>query len=492
MRHTIMASISSSILSAARSWAKAWMKTVPAALCIALVSTQAMGQCQTWTPFVSDTGVNGLGGSGIHRVRTLSVFNGDLIAGGNFTDAGGQSVNHIARWDGTVWHPLANGLSSDAYAMTEFNSDLIVGGNFTNGIARWNGSNWLPFGETQSLRSLFVFNGELYAGGQFFTVDGEDMPAIARLDGDSVWQSVGVGVTLSSGPLPYVASMADYNGDLIVGGHFIEMGHQLVRNIARWDGATWHAMGEGTGSGNIAPVNALVVHNGKVFAGGEFTTMDGQSITNIARWDGSSWEPLGSGVNGPVFDMTVHNGELIVGGDFNSAGGTSVANIARWDDVSETWQPLDVGVNSDVLALTVYGFDVIAGGRFITAGGNEARLIARYAGDGPEIAQQPQNMLVPEGQDTTMSVVVANPADGPYTYQWRKDGVDLADGTFISGATEPTLMITSTSATDFGVYDVRITSACGSIFSSSVAVAITAATGTCPDLIFGDDFKASP
>jgi hypothetical protein len=37
------------------------------------------------------------------------VWNGDLIAGGWFTTAGGQTVNRIARWDGSAWHPFTSG-----------------------------------------------------------------------------------------------------------------------------------------------------------------------------------------------------------------------------------------------------------------------------------------------------------------------------------------------------------------------------------------------
>ncbi|MFC1572138.1 hypothetical protein ACFL6M_00920, partial [Candidatus Eisenbacteria bacterium] len=54
-----------------------------------------------------DTGVWG----GDYRlVNALTVYDGDLIAGGFFTRAGAWTVNNIARWDGTEWHPLGSGL----------------------------------------------------------------------------------------------------------------------------------------------------------------------------------------------------------------------------------------------------------------------------------------------------------------------------------------------------------------------------------------------
>ena len=35
-------------------------------------------------------------------VEALTVFNGELIAGGIFTTAGSASANRIARWDGSA------------------------------------------------------------------------------------------------------------------------------------------------------------------------------------------------------------------------------------------------------------------------------------------------------------------------------------------------------------------------------------------------------
>ena len=35
---------------------------------------------------------------------------GSLYAGGKFTTAGGVTANHIARWDGSDWHPLGSGI----------------------------------------------------------------------------------------------------------------------------------------------------------------------------------------------------------------------------------------------------------------------------------------------------------------------------------------------------------------------------------------------
>ncbi|MBN2227120.1 MAG: hypothetical protein JW763_07115 [candidate division Zixibacteria bacterium] len=45
------------------------------------------------------TGMNGI-------VGALTVYDGKLIAGGDFTLAGGISASHIAAWNGSSWASL--------------------------------------------------------------------------------------------------------------------------------------------------------------------------------------------------------------------------------------------------------------------------------------------------------------------------------------------------------------------------------------------------
>jgi hypothetical protein len=63
------------------------------------------------------------------------VYNGELIAGGEFTTAGGVTANRIARWNGTTWQALGTGMSGGYYpyvlALAVYNGELIAGGGFT-------------------------------------------------------------------------------------------------------------------------------------------------------------------------------------------------------------------------------------------------------------------------------------------------------------------------------------------------------------------------
>jgi hypothetical protein len=189
-----------------------------------------------------------LGGGVDSGGSALTVYNGELIMGGGFTEAynsdlnGGfipVTVNYIARWDGSNWHPLGSGMDDYAVeALTVYNGELIAGGPFTiaggvdaNHIAHWDGSNWQPLGSGMSddgqVLALTVYNSELIAGGDFTTAGGVDANNIARWDGSN-WQPLGSGMGGA------VHALTIYNGSLIAGGGFVTAGGVSANNIARW------------------------------------------------------------------------------------------------------------------------------------------------------------------------------------------------------------------------------------------------------------------
>ncbi|HRP63500.1 MAG TPA: hypothetical protein PK400_09430, partial [Phycisphaerales bacterium] len=137
-------------------------------------SAQSMQNCTpAWQAFGD---VNGM-------VRQLAMYDGDLIAAGSFTEAGGVPVSYIARWDGTQWHALAGGVNDNqVLALIQFNGDLIAAGAFTEAggvpvgyIARWDGVQWhaMDTGMNGFVNCLAVHNGYLIAGGEFTTASGE-------------------------------------------------------------------------------------------------------------------------------------------------------------------------------------------------------------------------------------------------------------------------------------------------------------------------------
>ena len=128
--------------------------------------------------------------------------------------------------------------------------------------------------------------------------------------------------------------MTTMGGDLIVGGHFASAGGVATPgNIARWDGASWHAVG----SSDNTDLYSLAVSNGNLFAGAPIWALPSGVTRGIARFDGAMWQPLGTGLYPPSYSATPaaralldHGGDLFVGGDFLTAGGLVSPYLARW------------------------------------------------------------------------------------------------------------------------------------------------------------------
>jgi uncharacterized protein GlcG (DUF336 family) len=88
---------------------------------------------------------------------------------------------------------------------------------------------------------------------------------------------------------------------------------------------------------------------------------------------------------------------------------------------------------------------------------------------GIQITAQPAPATVCEG--STAHLAVTATGNGPLTYQWRKNTVPII------GATRATYEIVNVAAANQGVYDVVITSACGSLTSQQVILAVNNCTG---------------
>jgi hypothetical protein len=227
-----------------------------------------------WQPMGAGVWGSVMGGDAM--VWSFTVHDGQLIAGGTFATAGGQPASGVARWDGAEWQPMGT-VMTEVRALTVYEGDLIAGGSWDifgepgAHIARWDGSDWQKMGTEISAFALVVHEGELFAAG----LDWNDSNAVSRWSG-SAWEPVGAGTAA------WGRSLVVYDGDLIAGGDFPATLGEGTNHIARWDGAAWQAMGSGMNSS----VWALTVHDGDLIAAGSFTTADGRLVNRIARWTG--------------------------------------------------------------------------------------------------------------------------------------------------------------------------------------------------------------
>ena len=344
----------------------------------------AQPECSTWQsmPFASASGPNGANGA----VQAMVSFDPDgggpqaerLVIAGSFTSVQGVAANHVAMRDPVTgqWQPLGSGTDDQIRCLAVYNGELIAGGLFRNAggqsadyIARWNGTSWqgLGTGTGNSVYALTVYNGELIAGGYFINAGGGTANHVARWNGTS-WQALGAGIN------DWVVSLTVYGTELIAGGYFSSAGGVSANRAARWNGASWQAMG----SGMNLEVLALQPYNGGVVAAGRFTSAGGLAANRIAFWNGSLWQTMGSGMDNTVIGLSYYHGELVAGGVFLTAGGTSVGSIARWNGA--VWQPLEYGIIGGVYTMFPWAGELVAGGGFSEAGAQPENNLASWNG----------------------------------------------------------------------------------------------------------------
>ena len=271
-------------------------------------------------------------------VKTFCAHNGDIFAGGTFTQAEGFTTPHIARWDGAIWHGVGSGMDGEVRAIAFYQDELYAAGNFTNAggvyasnIAKWTGSAWVAVGAglNAPVNTLCVYNGKLYAGGEFTAAGTLHCDHIARWNG-TIWDSCASGIDSASTGSVQIKSMCVYQSKLYVGGHF-NLGGE---NIASWDESHWSCTTHFNGS--MKTVYALNTYHSNLIAGGDFDSINGITCNHLATFNGSSWSELGAGTGGTVLALQEFRNWLYVGGDFSSVGMSippiPYRNIAKYSD----------------------------------------------------------------------------------------------------------------------------------------------------------------
>jgi hypothetical protein len=343
------------------------------------------------------------GAAQLASVRALAVSDTTLYAAGSLSTAGGAPARNVARWDGQGWHPLGAGLAGKGLGEPEVLSlllddgALVAGGRFTSaggkaagGLARWDGDQWSALAQplqddTDSLRVDALApasGGGFFAIGKFDRAAGRNVFNIARWTGQE-WASLGQGVSgLINLPEELLAVTVDSLGRIYVGGRIRYVGGLPVNNIAMWDGARWHSLGDGVQGGDGPIVYALIADGEDIYVGGSFTQAGDVAASNIARWDGATgrWSALGAGISGTggtVRALAIGDGRLFAGGAFEQAGGAAANDVASWDGAS--WSSLggdyeiyeifrDSGQEAGtyVNALAFHNGELFIGGRFHT------------------------------------------------------------------------------------------------------------------------------
>jgi len=359
-------------------------------------------------------------------------------------------------------------------------------------------------------------DGKILLGGRFTTLNGQTRNYLGRLKADGNLDD-----TFNPNANGEVRTLlVEPSGKIVVGGDFTQIGGQSRAYVARLEASgnveTWSYTGYLTGANG--PVRSLALQaDGGVLVGGYFNTLGGQNCdAGLGRLmtDGSidfSFN-LGNEIGGVTSLALQPDGNILVAGNLwyevyvgnalelvrlsNPTPATQdITNTADtiiwlrggsspevWRTTFEcstdgvNWTPLGAGTRIpggwELTGLSVpAGANVRARG-WVTGGNGSVWFVESVvapAGTPPGIVTQPVSVSVcaGAGQGTSFSVVAGG--NGPFTYQWRKGGVNLADGGvsggYIADTTTPTLQLSGLNEAMNGDYSVVVGNSCGSVTS---------------------------
>ncbi|MFZ1219637.1 MAG: hypothetical protein WAO00_10110, partial [Chthoniobacterales bacterium] len=370
---------------------------------------------------------------------------GKVVAGGDFTNIGGQSRHHLARVDGTTgladsFDPGPNGAVRAVAVQAD--GKILAGGSFSNVggverpcIARFDGTTGLldsfdPRAENVVFSIVLQADGKILVGGSFINIGGEMRRGIARLD-PTTGHADPFDPSVKAGGFPpddvyAIAVQAD--GKILMGGSFINVGGHDRINIARVDPMTGEPDSFNPSANEI--VYAIAVQaDGKILASGNFTSIGGQPRNYIARLSPvtgipDSFDPNPSGGVVPAIAVQA-DGKILAGGYFTALapnGGTPVTRnqIARLEidgRLDQTLNPDVVGGSFDSVFATAVQADgkIVIGGNFRSVSGVARNFIARLNTDG---TLDPG--FNPNASDRVISIAV------------QEDGKVLVGGWFMS------------------------------------------------------------
>ncbi len=189
-------------------------------------------------------------GAGVNSyVQTLVAKDGAVYAGGLFWLSGGLPVRRIAKWDGSQWQPLGEGVNDPSgwpvvYSIAFVNDDLYIAGGFyyaggrpANHIARWDGSQWHPLGSGLNgggAVALTVSGGNLFVGGGFNQAGGIQANKIAMWGCRNLTCRTPGWSTLKAGMNDSVVALAANGANVYAGGNFTTAGGLPSERFGIW------------------------------------------------------------------------------------------------------------------------------------------------------------------------------------------------------------------------------------------------------------------
>lgn len=253
----------------------------------------------------------------------------DPETGSTTTNSGGG--NNGGGSSASQWTKITDAEITDVRTLAVYNNQLYAGGCFANStqsiefFARFNAQENLEAVGTASFIGYGVYalkevNGQLIIGGDFSYYQGS--PAIQK----SMFMDVSgsfTGISFCYGLSDYISQIVPYNSGMIFTGNFDPSGTNSAStsNIDFLQGYTSLGMGGTTGT-----IRAVTIHQGNPYM---VVADDG-----LYCWNGSFWNPisyLGEHWSDIIYSVASYNGDLYILGKFYN--GVSLKKL----DETGTW-----------------------------------------------------------------------------------------------------------------------------------------------------------
>jgi hypothetical protein len=224
-------------------------------------------------------------------------------------------------------------------------------------------------------------------------------------------------------------------------------------NFTEIDGDSYYSIANGYSAGIVSPNNVVLGGNG------------GSSVISAQ----APFSLFSAWLTAPA------------GGDFNVEVLGSRHGVILYDDLYA------VGAAAGLIDFNYSNIDQVV---LLPLGGTmqfvmDNMVIGPSVG-APQIAAQPQSQAVPAGAVAALAVIATGSA--PLSYQWMKNGTNLADGGGISGSATGALAISNLSAAGLGTYSVIVSNSYGTALSSNAVLTLLPPSA---DLITFDDLPQS-
>ena len=305
----------------------------------------------------------------------LYLANGDLVAAGDFTMAGGMPIHNIATWDGAMYSALGDGLAGEIRTVIEFGNEIIVGGVGLGGgvadLARWNGTGWtyqtIFEGKLPAINALHVHNNELFAAGEAMGFAGIDH-GVRKVNSNGTYEMIG---SYLDGR---VLDLKTYMGFLVAAGEFTGVAYAtdpLIAHVAILEGNEWSQLANGTD----APVRAMLVEGTNLYLGGDLFV---QQVPTFGLARLSNMQPVIEELlpshetymdpqlePNAIRALTMVGDELYVSGRFFIGGmiGAYGNNVAKFVEQYNVIEPM-ISTEGDVNTMASLANKLVIGGEF--------------------------------------------------------------------------------------------------------------------------------